>query len=265
MIQKLILCMTMSIPLVVNSEALACDRGMFVIAVDPGHARTSPGTLSARGIPEEKFNENLAQFLVGELIKIGFRDAFLTNENGSSISLMDRADLANRRNANLFLSIHHDSVQPRYLSTWTYGGRRLSYSDAFSGYSLFFSEKNGDPKGSIVFARLLGSEFRSHCFAPTLHHAEKIKGENRELVDEERGIYKFDDLVVLKLTKMPAVLIESGLIVNRADEILLRNPVYQKMLVLSITQAVVKFCEGESRDAGINQSCPRISASRVDE
>jgi N-acetylmuramoyl-L-alanine amidase len=258
----LILYMMLSIPLIISSEAQACDRAAFVIAVDPGHTRINPGALSARGIPEVQFNENLARFLVDELIRIGFSNTFVTNEDDSNISLRDRANLANRRNANLFLSIHHDSVQPRYLSPWRYQGRHRFYSDVFTGYSLFISERNGDGKGSMVFARILGSELRNNCFVPTLHHAEKIRGENRELVDQERGIYKFDDLVVLRSTQMPAVLIEAGLIVNRADEILLRNPVYQKMLVLSITRAVAKFCEGQSIDAGTNPSCPRISTSK---
>ena len=112
------------------------------------------------------------------------------------------------------------------------------------GYSLFVSEKNGDAIGSVRLAHLLGNQLRNACFIPTLHHAEKIPGESRELLDEQLGIYRFDDLVVLKSTRMPAVLFEAGLIVNRHEERLLQSSSYQKRIAVALTNAVVEFCEG---------------------
>jgi len=129
------------------------------------------------------------------------------------------------------------------LLSWIYQEKKLLYCDNFNGYSLFYSEKNPKSERSLEFASLLGSELKNNLFVPTLHHAENISGENRKLVDKAKGIYQFNDLVVLKTTKMPAVLIECGIIVNRNEEILLSNPVYQKMIVLSIRNAVEKFCE----------------------
>ena len=238
------LCASAVLWIVFCSAVGACDKDTFRIAVDPGHTARNPGVISARGRPEWRFNQDLARLLASELKTKGFGSVFLTNEDGSDISLTERSDRANRLGAKLFVSIHHDSVQPRYLSHWKHQGRRLSYSDAFSGYSVFFSDRNGDPKGSLAFARLVGGEFRRSCLTPTLHHSEPIPGEGRNLVDKERGIYQFDDLVVLKSTKMPAVLVEAGLIVNRTEEILLQNPVYQKVLAASIARAVARFCEG---------------------
>lgn len=231
----------------------ACDKDTFGIAVDPGHTARNPGVISARGTPEWRFNQNLAGLLARELKTNGFGSVFLTNEDGADMSLTERSDRANRLNAKLFVSIHHDSVQPRYLSHWTHQGRRLSYSDVFSGYSLFFSDKNGDPKGSLAFARLVGGEFRKSCLTPTLHHSEPIPGEGRNLVDKQRGIYQFNELVVLKSTTMPAVLIEAGLIVNRTEEVLLQNPVYQKVLAASIARAVARFCEGVSGSDNVRE------------
>ena len=62
---------------------------------------------------------------------------------------------------------------------------------------------------------------------PTLHHAEKIKGENRELIDRELGIYLFDDLVVLRTAQCPAVLFESGVIINPYDDFLVKSHEYR--------------------------------------
>ena len=44
----------------------------------------------------------------------------------------------------------------------------------------------------------VGARLRDACLVPTLHHAEKIPGESRELLDAQLGIYRFDDLAALK-------------------------------------------------------------------
>jgi N-acetylmuramoyl-L-alanine amidase len=46
----------------------------------------------------------------------------------------------------------------------------------------------------------------------------------RELIDADAGVYRFDQLVVLKMTRMPAVLIEAGSIINRPEELELGTP-----------------------------------------
>ncbi len=229
----------------------ACDRGTFAIAVDPGHTRAHPGAISARGVPEERFNEKLARRLASALRKAGFAQVFLTRSGAQELSLADRAELANQRLARLLVSIHHDSVQPRYLSSWTDRGVERRYSDDFSGYSLFVSERNEDAAGSLRLARLIGRELRARCFAPSLHHAEKIPGEGRELLDPALGVYRFDDLVVLRSARMPAVLVEAGVIVNRQEETQLRSAATQARLAAALTAAIEAFCAGTTPDAAI--------------
>ena len=68
-------------------------------------------------------------------------------------------------------------------------------------------------------------------FLPTLHHAEKIPGEGRKLMDKDLGLYEFDDLIVLKTAAMPAVLLECGVIVNRSEEASLQTPEIQHRIV----------------------------------
>jgi N-acetylmuramoyl-L-alanine amidase len=218
-----------------------CGKADFVIAIDIGHSRAKPGAISSRGVGEFHFNKDLAVLLHHELVEAGFTGAFLINEDGSDMSLRQRADAANEKKAGLFISIHHDSVQPRYLSTWNHQGTNRAYSDKYRGYSLFYSEKNKEKEESFVLAGLLGSELRGKGLAPTLHHAEKIEGEGRELVDKDKGIYRFDDLVVLKTTTMPAVLLECGIIVNRDEEILLSDAAYRKTMVQALASAIETY------------------------
>lgn len=163
------------------------------------------------------------------------------NGDGEDIPLTGRAETTNKAKAGLFISIHHDSVQPRYLSRWDSEGKSCYYSDIYHGYSLFYSGGNRKKDNSLLFASLIGSELHENGFVPTLHHAEKIEGEGRELIDRSKGIYRFDDLVVLKTATMPAVLLECGIIVNRDEEILLTDAAYRKTIVLSIVSAIEKY------------------------
>jgi len=238
--------LALGLVLAAGSAARACDRAAFAIAIDPGHTRASPGATSARGVPEAQFNEVLARRVLTQLKREGFSKAFLTNRNQAAISLLDRVRRAEERNAQLFVSIHHDSAQPQLLSTWTYHDRKRSYTVDITGHSLFVSHNNGDAAGSLRFAQLLGSRLLGKCLTPTPHHAEMISGERREFLDEKLGIYRFDDLVVLKAARMPAVLFEAGVIVNRNEELLLRSADHQKKLASALVGAVVDFCEGRA-------------------
>jgi len=104
-------------------------------------------------------------------------------------------------------------------------------------FSIFYSEKNRFSFESLRFACALGEALRRQGLTPTLHHAEPIAAENRPLIDSELGVYRFDDLVVLKRAIMPAVLLECGVIVNRTKKRNYDNPGGNcKLHVQSLTQ-----------------------------
>src|SRR5215208_4132723 len=64
----------------------------------------------------------------------------------------------------------------------------------------------------------------------------------RELLDPTAGVYRYDQLIVLKSTRMPAVLLEAGSIVNREEEVLISTPAHQSIIAAAVTQAVGIFC-----------------------
>jgi N-acetylmuramoyl-L-alanine amidase len=64
----------------------------------------------------------------------------------------------------------------------------------------------------------------------------------RILVDAEAGVYRFDQLVVLRNTHMPAVLLEAGSIINRDEELLLYTPEHQALISAAVLDAVNAFC-----------------------
>jgi N-acetylmuramoyl-L-alanine amidase len=220
-----------------------CDASQFRIAIDVGHTPEAPGATSARGVTEYAFNLRLAQSIQQKLVAGGFMLTNLISFAGSGRApLIARSDSANALGANLFLSVHHDSVQPIYLSHWDYEGRHRAFSDRFSGYSLFVSLRNDAAVASLTFARLFARELSARKMQFTMHHAENIPGERRQLVDRDLGIYRYDSLAVLMNTRAPAVLFEAGVIVNRRDELLLSSPEYQGRISDAALSAVNEFC-----------------------
>lgn len=225
--------------------ASRAEKKACVVAIDIGHSESAQGSVSSRGVGEFVFNRSIAYLLLEKIRKDGVAEAFIIE--GDAMSLQQRTEAASLRHANFLISIHHDSVQPCYLSTWTYAGAERHYSDRFYGFSLFFSTKNALPEESLDFARDIASDLVKSGFRPTLHHAEKIPGENRELVDRTRGIYIFDDLIVLKTAAMPAVLLECGVIVNRGEEKRLTNRAYQDKMVKAVAAGIDEVCARSSK------------------
>jgi N-acetylmuramoyl-L-alanine amidase len=207
------------------------------IAVDIGHSSASPGAVSARGRGEFYFNRDLAVRIAAVLDEKRF-EVQLINLDGAQTGLESRA--AEARGADFLLSVHHDSVQPRYLTTWSFGAEPRHYSDRFAGYSLFVSRRNPDPARSLACATAIGSALRQGGFTPSLHHAEPIEGENRALADAENGVYYYDDLVVLRAATQPAMLLEAGIIVNRDEEAALSRVDVQQSIARAVTQGLAQ-------------------------
>lgn len=218
-----------------------CMQEKLKIAIDVGHSPNKPGAISARGISEYTFNKKMGDLVLQNLIKQGFKSTFILNEQNPEMSLHSRAKTANQKGVDLLVSIHHDSVQPQYLNQWEFDGEDHHYSDRFKGFSVFFSGKNPKTEQSFQLAKLIGNELLQLQMKPTLHHAENIVGENRPLIDSEKGVYRFDSLILLKNTKMPAVLVECGVIVNRNEEQLLSTDEHQKKLSLALSKAIIQF------------------------
>jgi N-acetylmuramoyl-L-alanine amidase len=210
----------------------------FNIAIDIGHSRDSGGALSARNRPEYAYNLKMGLTLLRELNKDPLLRAFIVNPEGRTISLEQRVDLINGARPDFLISIHHDSVQPVFLSEWSYRGTPATYCDKYRGYSIFISERNAQPKLSRSYAIAIGKQLRKSGFFPSAHHAEMVEGEGRQQIDSKTGVYRYDGLVVLQKSHCPAVLLECGIIKNRAEELLLRNPAYRKRLARAIRSAV---------------------------
>jgi N-acetylmuramoyl-L-alanine amidase len=95
----------------------------------------------------------------------------------------------------------------------------------------------------LLYGKLLGNQLKARGLQYTPHYTEKMMGRRRrQLVDAEAGVYRYDQLVVVRETRMPAVLLEAGSIVNRDEELLLSTSEHQSLISAAITDAAESFC-----------------------
>jgi N-acetylmuramoyl-L-alanine amidase len=240
-----------------------CDRENFRVILDVGHSAEVPGAMSARGVGEYTFNLNLANVIQKKMLEAGFTKTTVLISSGKAMpSLVSRVHYAGRTPADLFLSIHHDAVPDKFLEKWTYEGKERPYCDRFKGHSLFVSAINDHYKPSLQFAKLLGTQLKSKGLQYATQYTQSFMGiRQRQLVDAEAGIYRFDNLVVLMSTNMPAVLFEAGSIINRDEELVMANPEHQAMLATSVTTAVEGYCKA----VGVRKPQQRIARSPNEE
>ena len=216
-------------------------RHKLTIVLDSGHNPSQQGALGARGIYEVVYNDNLTAQIAEALEASGY-SVILTRTPSQEISLVERTQVANSNHADLFLAIHHDSAQLRYLEkTIWHDLPAYRSTKSLAGYSLFVSTLNPQFDNSSRFAELLGQEMLKLGRMPSQHHGEKIQGESKELLNAQLGIYRYDDLVVLKKTTIPAVLMETGVIVDLDDEKYVSDTGNQKAIVQAVVKAVQTY------------------------
>jgi N-acetylmuramoyl-L-alanine amidase len=191
--------------------------------VDVGHYAAEPGVISATGRPEFEYNRDLALEVKRELEA---RDLAvrLIGERGDQAMLHRRTRDA--RGADLFISLHHDSVKERLLPR----------AGEFAGFSLFVSRRNPKAQQSVACASSIGKALREQGLTPSRYHADAVLGESRPFADEENGVHFYDNLAVSKTASMPALLVEAGVIVNREEEGRMRDPVLRARIAAAIAR-----------------------------
>jgi N-acetylmuramoyl-L-alanine amidase len=241
-----------------------CQPSSFRVVVDVGHTLDVPGAPSARGMPEYAFNLQLAQQIKETLVDAGFdKTVLLIIAKAPPAGLFERANIANRLPADLFISIHHDSVPDNLIHTWQYEGQDQQYNDDYPGYALFVSNDNADRAGSLLFGKFLGKALQARGLQFTPHYTLPLMGHRRrQLLDADAGVYRYDQLVVLRYTRMPALLLEAGSIVNRQEELELATPERRTLTSAAVAAAVEEFCAARAHPK-IEQPAKRPAKPRT--
>lgn len=158
-----------------------------VVVIDPGHGGKDPGAVYKDEIKEKDANLDISLRLYKMLKNAGVK-VYITRKDDAFVELAERAELANRLDATLFISIHNNAIQdPDYDGTMTL--YYPSSSDYYSAYGI-----TGRRLAQIV-------------------QEEMVK----HLGTTDRGLRERPKLVVLNKTKMPAVIAEVAFLTNESD------------------------------------------------
>jgi len=225
----------------------AASAHAATVAIDVGHFIEEPGATSAHGRPELDFNRDLAVEIESAARRDGLK-TMLIGYDGFMSQLARRAAAAAA--ADFLLSVHHDSVQPHFLETWDFDGVERAFSDRYSGFSLFVSRKNRSLARSLACASAIGEALRRAGFSPSLYHADPIPGENKPFADRRNGVHYYDNLIVLKTARTPAVLLEAGVIVNRDEELKLQSEEVRKRIAAAVADGLHRCLSGRRSNAG---------------
>jgi N-acetylmuramoyl-L-alanine amidase len=214
-------------------------RGRPIVILDAGHGGRDPGATSVSGqVREKELTLVLAQALRDELVKRGRVRVAMTREDDSYLTLDDRAAVARRLNAAMFVSLHVDSA----ANPMARGASVYSLSDVASdaeAAQLAARENGGADRlaGGSVGAMLADLAMRDQMSA-SADLAGRVVGKASGRVELRPNPHRFAAFHVLRRAEAPAVLFEAGYLSNADDEVLLRDPVERSKMVLALAQAI---------------------------
>jgi N-acetylmuramoyl-L-alanine amidase len=243
--------------LTVNLPPPASDRiyaspiakGRPIVVIDAGHGGRDPGAISVSGqVREKDLTLTLAQALRDELVKRGRVRVAMTRDDDRYLVLDDRAAVARRLNAAMFVSIHIDSA-PHPLAR---GASVYSLSDVASDAEAarLAARENADfshgSAAGTVDTMLADLAMRSQMSA-SADLASRFVNKAAGRVELRPNPHRFAAFHVLRRAEAPAVLFEAGYLSNADDELLLREPNERSKMVLALAQAIEADVAAHSR------------------
>ena len=234
----------------------------WVIVIDPGHGGNDPGAVGS--FSYEK-NINLAIALkTGDYIRQNEKNVkvIYTRNDNSTVDLLERPQIANRNNADLFISIHANwAASKNVLGAETYimglAKDQENLEVAMKENEVILLEENYstkyegfDPKSpeSYIMFTLMQNVFQEQ----STELASKIQTQFRERVDrKDRGVHQAGFWVLFNTT-MPAVLIETGYMTNLSEERYLNTPQGQDYLASAIFRACRDYIDEINLRSGIS-------------
>ena len=215
-------------------------RGRPIVVIDAGHGGRDPGATSVSGEESEKdLALALARELRDDLVKRGRVRVAMTRDGDRDLSLDERAAVARRLNAAMFVSLHLDSA-PNPLAR---GATIYSLSDVASDVEAarLAAKENGAAQagaaGGSVEAMLSDLAMQSQMSA-SADLAVRMVRKSAGRFELRPNPHRFASFHVLRRAEAPAVLFEAGYISNVDDEVLLRSPEQRSKMALALAQAI---------------------------
>lgn len=231
---------------------LSLCANAFTLVIDAGHGGRDGG---AKGRFSKEKNINLAVALaLGRLVEDNCKDVkvIYTRKTDVFVELDERANIANRAKADLFISIHTNStaskVEPRGAETYTLGMHRAAdnLEVAKRENSVITLESNYeqkyegfDPNSSESY--IIFELMQDQNMAQSVKLARKVQEQFRSTAGRlDKGVHQAGFLV-LRATSMPSVLVELGYINNPSEETYLNSQAGVAAMAKSIYRAFVAY------------------------
>lgn len=223
------------------------DRSKKVIVVDPGHGGKDSGA-TGNGLMEKEIVLNVGEKLAEALRKLGYT-VYMTRTNDTFIDLKDRTKFANDKEADLFLSIHANSIPKGADASASYGIETYFLSPGRSERAMRVAaiENSEDMNEMGQYGKLSFLSFLN---------TEKIIASNKLAIDIQKGVLnnlrkQFPNIKdngvreapfwVLVGAQMPAILLEIGYISHTEEAQRISDPKYQAWMVEGIVDGVKHY------------------------
>lgn len=216
-----------------------------IIVIDAGHGGKDPGAVSPGGIREKDITLPLAKMVAQTLNQSGLYDARLTRTTDVYIKLHNRVKIARTADADLFISIHADSVRnhkTRGASIYTLSDKasdaqtarlaaRENRSDLIAGVDLGVEDE--DVTMILLDLSMRDTMNRSKYLANTIVDNFGPSG-----VPTLQGPHRYAGFAVLKAPDVPSVLIETGFVSNESEARKLKTPAFQKQIASAVLKSL---------------------------
>jgi len=216
-----------------------------VIVIDPGHGGGDPGAVGYKRFKEKNIVLGIAKFLYKTLKKQGYKKVYLTRNRDIFIKLRNRTRFANNKKADIFISIHANSIKSKKVQgIETYflspaRSRRAKMAAAKENKEaikyLGFSSKN-------IFLDVLNKSrlVASNKLAIDIHKNIKFEIKKKIRFVKDHGV-RSGPFWVLVGAQMPSVLVEVGYLTNKKEAKMLSTKNYQRLIALGIANGISSY------------------------
>ena len=246
--RKILLTLTI---LMITAAASASDK-QFTLVIDAGHGGHDPGAMSATS-KEKDINLNVA-LAFGRLVEKNCKgvNVVYTRKTDVFIELNERANIANRNKANLFISIHTNSLPKGHIAsgfeTYTLGMARANENldvakreNSVITYEKNYKEKYEGFNPNSAESYIMFEFMQDKNMAQSVELAKEIQNSTCRLTGRnDKGVHQAGFLVLRK-TSMPSCLIELGFISTPEEEQYLTSEEGVANLAQGIFNAFVKY------------------------
>ena len=233
-------------PLPISSGSTS--KGSGIVVIDPGHGGKDPGAV-ANGLKEKDINLAVARKLAAVLKKKGI-DARLTRNSDVYLTLQERTNLANKWNAEVFLSIHANALpKGRHATGMEIYLMALPTDKDAMQLALIenrdMAEGNGETSKAAdsrtkMLLNILGNMQQNAKISESTGFAEHLFAAGQGGKIQMRRVAQAP-FFVLRGAAMPAVLIETGFLTEKSESRMLSDGAYQDRMASSLAEGVAGF------------------------